>query len=371
MEVFRLKMNDYDELISLMDSAFTRKYGSPQSFEQDLPKMCVRDDEHMSRHLGIRENGRLIAALGIYPLPLTIAGEKLLFSTVGNVTTHWEHEGRGCMNLLLNAAMDELARIGADASRLGGQRQRYNRYGYEPCGTLYRFVLSGHNVLRCFPEFQSDIHFEPIRKSDDDTIRYTYSLYKKGIVAVDRGTNDDIYASLTAWQCRPYVAIRPDGTRVGYICAAKDGSIAEFGADSPVEMLCVWQRYIGTPVTFTLPPYEIDLVRTFSRICDSFSVASPSHFKIIHWDKVVSAFLKVKATYAALPDEAFRIHIRDYGTIRLLGSDCTRTDDAPDITLNSLDAARYIFGPLPTECTSDIPCPYLPLPLSWNSQDRV
>ncbi len=37
--------------------------------------------------------------------------------------------------------MQELERIGADASRLGGSRHRCDRFGYEGAGTLCNFTF--------------------------------------------------------------------------------------------------------------------------------------------------------------------------------------------------------------------------------------
>ncbi len=39
--------------------------------------MCVRDDEHMQKHFGIFQDGKLVAAKGVYPLPIDIAGDRL------------------------------------------------------------------------------------------------------------------------------------------------------------------------------------------------------------------------------------------------------------------------------------------------------
>ena len=105
--------------------------------ERELPKMCVRDEEHMRKHFGIFEDGKLVACLGVYPYLAKVANISLSFSTLGNVVTRPEYEGRGYMHSLLAAATKEIDELDADISRLAGLRSRYNRYGFEVAGQRY------------------------------------------------------------------------------------------------------------------------------------------------------------------------------------------------------------------------------------------
>jgi len=128
MEIVKLFASDYDEWLDVLNTTFTQKNKREMNFEKQLPKMCVKDDNYMGKHIAIKEDGKICALLGVYPLKVNICGKELMFATVGNVATLPEYEGRGYMRLLMGEAMKELERIGIDASRLGGDRQRYNRY---------------------------------------------------------------------------------------------------------------------------------------------------------------------------------------------------------------------------------------------------
>ena len=185
-EIVRLKAEDYDELIALLNGVFSLAHGREEDFEYMLPKMCVPDDEHMGRHLAIKKNGKIVSALGVYPLPVKIMGEELMFSTMGNIATLPEEEGQGYMSLLINEAMAELERIGADASRLSGARQRYNRFGYECGGWIYNFVLCIHNIKYQKPEFKSDISFAPVTLEDKETLSRMMDSYNQGNFVNDR-----------------------------------------------------------------------------------------------------------------------------------------------------------------------------------------
>ena len=137
MEVRRLKKENYDELISLLNLVFSKQNNCVMDFETELPNMCVKDDTHMRKHVGLFVDNKLVSVVGVYPLPTRVLDSEIGFCTVGNVATHPDHEGHGYMNTLLNSAMDIVKEEGYDICRLGGNRARYLRFGFELCGRNY------------------------------------------------------------------------------------------------------------------------------------------------------------------------------------------------------------------------------------------
>lgn len=380
MEIVRLNKNDYDELIALLNGAFSRKNNREMDFEKDLPKMCVRDDKHMSNHLGIKEDGKLVAVIGIYPLPTVIGQEEVLFSTVGNIATHWDYTGKGYMSLLLDEAMKELEIIGADVSRLGGLRQRYARYGYESCGQNYHFTLTAHNVKNCFPYAGENVEFIQIEKTDKNALAFARALYEKSGIYLKRD-GDDMYNCMVAWQNIPYLAVK-NGEKEGYLCVNKAGNeISELYATTQEEyenVLVAWQRRVQASVVFHVPAYDINLIRTFSGICEGMYPSSASHFKIIHFEKVANALMKLKASYTPLQTGEFVMEIDGYGTIKLFvnerGVGCVKTQEKAQIKVSKAQASRLLFGPFAPQYTAEVPTiasAWFPLPLSWNLQNRV
>ena len=384
-EPIRLTAADYDELLTLFNTVFGRNKPNGMDFERELPKMCVRDDEHMGKHFGVRENGRLVAALGVYPLPAKIGGVPVLFSTVGNVATHWDYEGRGCMRALMTHAMRELSDLGADASRLGGLRQRYSRWGYELCGAAYRFRLTPRNVSLCCGDMGDGIVFSPIARGDTDALSFAARLNDLCGISAVRSTDNgcfDVYASMTAWRNQPYLARNAENEPVGYLCVSPDGtSVAEAAGFNKTALLTAWQKHTGAAVSFVLQPWETDAVRYFSAVSEDCTAASPNNFKIINYQKITDALMKLKASYTPLVPGECLVGIEGYGVLRLYagqdGAGAETVSAAPCVTLAPLDASRFLFGPLPPETVISLPreaavlSAWLPLPLSWNLQDRV
>ena len=119
MEIRTLCVHDYDALLSLLNQSFATVRNRPVDFLRGQPKMWVRDDAHMEKHLGLFEDGRLVAVVGIYPLDLRVGDTVLRFATTGNVATLPEYAGRGYFSKLFSLAMEQAEKDGSDALRLG------------------------------------------------------------------------------------------------------------------------------------------------------------------------------------------------------------------------------------------------------------
>jgi len=386
MEIVKLTGADYDEWLQVLNIVFTRKNKRPMDFEQELPKMCVRDDAHMAKHIAVKEDGKICSVLGVYPIPVTVGEEELLFSTVGNVATLPEYEGRGYMQLLMTEAMKELEKLHADASRLGGARQRYNRFGYESCGTQYLFAVNTHCRQHCMAADTPEIIFREVPPEDRDALARIDAIQASAPIRVLRAKEDGqrgVYTTLTAWKNIPYLALLEDGTAAGYLSVSADGqSVAEVMATDPELLKAVvfrWQERVGKDIYVTFSPLETQAVRYFSAVASGMSVSSPCHFKFLRYDRVVNALMKLKqAHFCGLPTGERIIGIEGYGNLRLYAGEddagCERTEESAGITLDALQANRVLFGPLPYDTQMGYDpflCAWLPLPLSWNTLDRV
>lgn len=385
MEIKRLTAEHYDALLALLNDTFGNKAGKPVDFLSVQPKMWVRDDEHMRCHFGVFEDGRLCAVVGIYPLRTVIDGTPFLFATTGNVATHPDYEGRGYFNLLFTEVMKELETIGADAGRLGGLRQRYGHFGYEGCGVSYLFLFGPKNRISCFGEKAgTDIIFTPIDREDTETLAFCRELRMRSPIYVERPSDNDyrdIYLSLCSKCCKPYLATR-DGKPVGYLCAADEGkSVHELEApdvDAFRDIVCGWQAKCGRDINLAIPAFNVEQIRLLCATAESYRVTYPSRFKILNWQGITDATMRLGAKTAPMLDGEFVLEIEGYGTIRLFVRDgkagCERTDAAPELTLDRLAAARLLFGPTDPISVADlppIPRSWLPLPFSWGAMDAI
>ena len=394
MELRKLTASDYDELLEVLNSVFTRENKKPMDFLNLLPKMWVRDDQHMGYHTGIFEDGKLVSVAGCYPLPAKIAGIPFLFATTGNVATLPEYEGRGYFTTIFTELMKELEQMDVDAARLNGARQRYARYGYEPAGSVYQVVFTENNRLKYFHDAGSDLVFKEIERSDLESLAFCDTLSRKSDFYVDRSTEEDyrdVYLALRGKHATPYLAVKKN-LPVGYLVAVDDKQMSGHARNGRhiyelrynclenfIEMVCAWQRKVDDEITFRLAPYMTEEMELISPCAEYITVSSPSHFKIRDYERLADALLKLKASKESLLNGEVILGIKDYGTIKLFVSKdnqgCIKTEEKPELILDQLSATRMLFGHVPYYTAGLTANPlwknWLPLPFSWNIMDSV
>ncbi len=390
MKIRRLCAGDYDELLEMLNYTFGTHYGRGMDFLNEQPNMWVRDDEHLGKHLAVFDGGRLASVVGIYPLPAVIDGTEVLFATTGNVATHPDFTGRGYFTELFTRIMSELDVIDADAARLGGARQRYARFGYEPCGTLHKFMIN-ERTRKSLQKEPTGIAFKAVDEDSIKELEYINELSQKSLMYVKRTCDNgyrNVFLNLCSKHARPYVAMK-NGEFVGYLSAYADNqfvgrstngrNLAEMRAESPEifrDMAFAWQERCGMNVDVPIAPFMTEELKIFSSIAQSMTTVTPSHFKFRKFERVADALMRVESKTVDLPEGEFAIEISDYGRICLYNkggrAGCEKTNIEPLITLNRNDAQRLLFGPHSPEAVCDLPWiarAFLPLPLTWNTND--
>lgn len=389
MEMRRLKASDYDELLDMLNSVFANKYGRAMDFLAEQPRMWVRSDEAMEKHIGIFDGERLAAVVGIYPLPTKIGGASLLFATTGNVATRPEYEGRGYFNKIFTEIMAEADRMGVAVSRLGGGRQRYGRFGFEPAGISYRFGITQETRVKFFGNAGADIEFCEIDADDGEALEFCRRLRHERKIHVTR-ESVDVYAYLRTKHSTPYLAMR-GGKPIGYLSAYNSNQfvgwssngvhISEICADRGVmisDIVCAWQRRVNAIIDFSLPAYMAEDVMLFCAAAQSVDISAPSHFRVRDYVGLADALMKLKASYTALAKGECVIGITGYGNVRLYsgedGAGAVMTEDAAEIVVERSVATRLLFGQTPVEAVAAVPDIlklWLPLPLAWDGLDYV
>ena len=88
--------------------------------------------------------------------------------------------------------------------------------------------------------------------------------------------------------------------------------------------------------------------------------------------------MKLKASYTALAEGSVTVSIKDYGKIKIYATEndcgCVMFDGKCDCELSKADATRFIFGMHPSVAVTEpnvFAKANFPLPLSWNTQNRV
>ena len=382
MEIRRLKKEDYDELISLLNLVFSKQNKCEMDFEKELPNMCIRDDLHMRKHVGLFVDNKLVSVVGVYPLPTNVLDREINFCTVGNVATHPDYEGHGYMNTLLNKAMEIVKEEKYDACRLGGDRARYLRFGFELCGGNYSYYITPKNVKKSLlSSYGQNTRAVEIFSNDEKSLTFAREVYHQNKVSVLRNDNDVMYRVMTAWRNIPYLVTKNDEP-IGYFALASNKKeVSEAYAinkESYLDTVVAISNYLNDDFSITLPQHDIDLIREFNKCAEYMSIQIPSNFNVISFERVVDAYIKLKASYTCLVPGSVTISIKDYGKIKIFANEndcgCVKFDGECDFELSKPDATRFIFGmhpPLSVTQPNLFAKANFPLPLSWNAQNRV
>lgn len=147
-QIRTVRPEEFDAFMRFME----RAYGHSRAFFQRFYGQLYRPTpEACANCYVIEDAGQIVSHVGLFPLHISATGISLTLGGIGGVATLPEARGKGYMTRLLHHAIEEMRARGYPASWLGGDRQRYNMFGWEMAGLAYQLTfthrsLSWHDV---------------------------------------------------------------------------------------------------------------------------------------------------------------------------------------------------------------------------------
>ena len=132
--------NEFDEIMRFTDKIFRPNRKGRYIVAGNYPNLY--NPSNHKRILLQRDRGQLVGCLGIHPIVHIMEEVKLNAGGIGIVGTHPKRRGEGIMTTLLNNAIARMRETGCSISVLGGDRQRYNWFGWEMGGLRHVFTLN-------------------------------------------------------------------------------------------------------------------------------------------------------------------------------------------------------------------------------------
>lgn len=369
---------DVQDIIDFADHIFS-KQGGPHDFSQLIPKLYGDGEETQQYHYLVKEDGKIKAMVCVLPVTFNVAGIELKAGCIGTVSVHPRARGEGYMKKLMTMALEDMKSQGYAFSSLGGQRQRYEYFGYEPAGIKLNFTLTADNVRHKYSELDaSSISFESLSE-ESSQLDDAYDLYQKGVVTGAR-SKDKFVTILKTWNTQPYIVLN-DGKFAGYVAVSENGGIVqeiELIEPSMLPVVCkVLMSKLGvTELHFTMPAYDRDKITLLGKVCEMYSVSYNQNFNIMDYASVIEAFMKCKAQYVKLQDGRFVLGIESYGIVEItvqknhvhVKKYDANTDIQVDAHLSKQEATVLLFSSLneySAPATQQLNCPpgWLPLPL--------
>lgn len=387
MEEIRKGGVSVEDYIRLINECFGME--EPEAgFPHLLPKLFAPGRHPENDTLFLMKEGCPVACVGTFPLTFSLGGKKLKAVGIGNVATRADRRGEGCMQRLMGEALRRMAKEDVDLAVLGGRRHRYNHFDFEKCDAMRYFALTRKTVSDSGLFGQStytplpDPVFRPLLREENDLLDQLWEAMHQRPYHTVR-PRADLYDILISWRSVPYVFLRGEKLAGWAIHYVSKGQLSEFHAIDPADTPCFLKKAVETlgDLNVALPPHRPAFSAAADRLCEHPMLISNECFRILNWQKVLSALLAVKASYTPMGDGAFSLMIRGIKgdiilTLRVAGGVCSVEEDpeaTPALTLSTKEAERFFFANYAPEREGLAPflAPLLPLPLTIDEADNV
>ena len=142
-EIRHPRIEEFEQFVRYVERAFGH---SKAFFQRAYPHLYLPTEEALGWAYVIEEGGEIVSHVGVYPIESVTAGVRMTIGGIGAVSTAPKARGKGYMTQLLYHIVDEMRRIGYPVSWLGGDRQRYNTFGWELASPQYDLQFSPRSL---------------------------------------------------------------------------------------------------------------------------------------------------------------------------------------------------------------------------------
>lgn len=369
---FRKAMpEEYADLIDFGNMVFKK------DFAELLPKLYKNHPEMAQYHYLALEDGKIKAMVGSFPLTFCVDRQEIKAYGIGTVSVHPYSRGKGYMKELMKRAVADAKAEGADLMCLGGQRQRYEYFGFAKACQQQSFLLTPTNRRHWKQISTQGIELLPLLENSEYTAECWKLHQAQPIHAVRK--IEEFAEICCSWSCEPWV-IRKNGKFLGYVILRKDYSAAS-------ELLLKdWQDTL--PVLFALvekcekelyiiPGYwQKPLVRTLSAVAENGCVEDGEMFQILNFAKILQLFLQRKAQQTGLMDGAMVLEIPGDGKYGVQVENgqvsVTETSEVAGYSLDAVQMQNRLFSIENLwQFDSILENNWFPIPLELPSQDMV
>ncbi|MBR4236061.1 MAG: GNAT family N-acetyltransferase [Clostridia bacterium] len=357
------------EIIDFINYVFSQA-ARPHDFKTLLPKVYADGACSGAEgfHFLARQSGRIVGCVACRPTRMIYGAHALSCGYVGSVSVHPYHRSEGHMKRLMRDMLASSRAGGADMLILGGQRQRYEYFGFENAGAVYRFSVSRRSVRHALPDADvSRVSFAEMREGD---VPFALVIYNAQRVHALRHAEGFMY-DLRSWGETPYI-LSLDSAPVGYMAGGE--IVLKDESALPTIAAALLERQNASSVEFSVPPCDKQRIRLLRPLCDVVSLSRCEMINVFRWENVLPALMELKGD--ALEDGRRALDIEGDGVYDVTvqnGSVCvTKLYAAPGgaVKLSHLDAQRAFFSlPGLYDDIADIPQSWRALPFFISPQD--
>ena len=369
----------YDEYMELLNTAFG--FDDPEDqFPAFLPKLYRPDLEPAVNSFIAFEDGKMIAAVGHFPVDHVVGDEVVKSIGIGNVACLEEVRGRGHMSRLLKLSLQDMIENGVGFAWLGGDKMRYGHFSYEPAALTHYIVINKRSLSHTIGGMDTNYTVVEVQPTDNEYLDFIHELFNAQPYHTIRD-RAELYNILCSWNYRPFILKDSDGNLVGY-ADRNGGNVSELIFTDTAHVLDGVRALLATcdSVSIRIPEHHHEYIAILEKVSAELVLSTGEMFTVLDFEGVVRAYLKLKNTYAKLGDGKFTALIHGYARDEQLTFEVKdgvvsviKTDVAPDIELDHYEAMRFFFAPFSAKRISG-PAPardWFPAPLFTYGADNV
>jgi GNAT superfamily N-acetyltransferase len=379
---------DYNELMDMLDNVFFLEDESQRTFIALLPKLYKKEYRPWEHNYCLWEGGALKAAVGMYVSEVEIAGARLKMGGIGNVAVARDSRRKGYMKACMDEAMSAMKAAGCAFGELGGQRQRYQFWGFERCGCAVDAEFNEKNLRHAFGENELAPGWRAgkIEHGDKDALRQAQALIESAPLHVKHGPAA-FYDILCSWNETPCGVWEGDALRAFFTVPSKEGKrVGSFllQDEGCLEMAlrCAWTALpedTDKSASVTIPLWQRGFLALSEKIAESVCYGDTGMYTVLDWKETLGALFALQAQCKPLPDGGLTARIDgDWGTetLRLSvqgGVPCVEPfAGEPGFVFSHLEALRFFLAPVSAgRGRNALAQAWFPLPLWITGFDKV
>ena len=384
IELRTARPEEFASIIEMLNVVFFTEDdpAEKRDFMRLLPKLYKEQYTPWDNNYCVFEDGRPVAAIGMYTSELNIAGHALKLGGIGNVGVSPDCRGKGYMKLGMNAAVQAMRDQGCHLGELSGDRHRYRHYGFEHAGVHIKASFSMTNVKHSFGEDELAEGWvaRPIQAED---IPQVQAMIEAETLHVkhDSAALLDI---LSSWREQPWALWCGDKLAGRFNLNWNSTQALQVQLAPWVDSLEQPLRAIlallpdKSSVSVSIPLWRQDLLALAEPVTESRGMFSSGQYNVLCWETVLRALLDLQAQCKTLLDGELTVKIQGFAgdeTLRIAVQNGVPSvsvyDGTPDKTMDHFDATSYFLGLVSPERTCPVAENWFPLPMWLWSFDTV
>jgi len=298
-----------EDIIDFINYVFSQSH-KPHDFKTLTPKSYSDEVDGLGAvHYIARENGKIKAVVATRIIDVSFCGMTLKYGLIGNVSVHPYSRGKGYMKKLMSTALEDAKKRNIDVMVLGGQRQRYQYFGYENAGANLCFTITGANIRHCLSEIESSlISLLPMNNASEAEIDKALEFYKKSDFHCLR-PREEFRVIMKSWNA-PCFILYKQKKMIGYAFGPHLEIVLGDEKDFPFALKAIFEYMHTDEIKITVPSFRKERIEYLCNICEGCSIETVEMINILNHQKVLDTLLKFKASYEELQDGSAEFSVR-------------------------------------------------------------